>query len=90
MKEKASDQTHKTHLQKWIDQNRTHIYSYKSHANQQFKDIFLYSERGTTGMTKHAMLAKPLIFQIHTDIKFWQVLLKISHGTSTTRRWSAI
>jgi hypothetical protein len=36
------------------------------------------------------MLAKSLLFQIHTDIKFWKVLLKIPHGTSTTRKCSAI
>jgi hypothetical protein len=50
---KTSDQMDKTLLQKWIDQNRKHTYSYKSHANQQSKDIFLYSER----TTKKIMLA---------------------------------
>ena len=54
---KTSDQMDKTLLKKWKDEDRKHTYSYKSHANQQSKDIFLYSERGTTGITKNIMIA---------------------------------
>ena len=84
---KTSYQIDEIFLQTQMDQNRKHIYSCKSHANQQSNDIFLYSE---SGMTKYKILAKSLTFQIHTEIKFWRVLLKIPHGTSTTRKCSAI
>jgi hypothetical protein len=42
---KTSDQIDKTFLQKWIDHNRKHIYSYKSHTNQQFRHFSVQWER---------------------------------------------